>query len=399
MKPWESFKDESLGLEPWRLVVMAILILLFRRLPIVLLLKPVMPTIKTYREAFFSGWFGPMGVGAVFLSKIAKEEMKQVYPIVEGEELPVPIRLVNPVVLFIVLSSVFVHGTTIPLFKLGKRLRTRTMSFASSTSGQRRAQGPEIWRRRCKSRKNSPGSSSAETEHNAIHNTKVDERRRHQDSNSEEATLQSDYVVDMSHSNLSDDHTAEESILSHSENANDQCREKAKSSGGHEARTENTSSPDTHAIRFLEPTKPKTASQVSSSTAKNESTVSSVRSWIHRHASHDNNSAEGDSSSLAIGNFFRGLHRDSHHKPENGTLNTPEALNDNSKDNNLDDYPHIEVWEEDNMLVIVDTTEPGSQIVVDKAEPCWRQKMKEHINELQQQMNHSSYQSLRTTKA
>ncbi|KAI8086557.1 Cation/H+ exchanger, partial [Halteromyces radiatus] len=122
--PWNDFGNVSLGLAPWRLVVLAILVLLFRRLPIVLLLKPVMPAMKTYREALFSGWFGPMGVGAVFLSKIAKEQLTKVY----GEE-PISVQVINPVVLFIVLSSVLVHGTTIPLFKLGKRIRSRTLSI------------------------------------------------------------------------------------------------------------------------------------------------------------------------------------------------------------------------------------------------------------------------------
>ncbi|KAI8062124.1 Cation/H+ exchanger, partial [Gongronella butleri] len=124
--PWSEFTNASIGLAPWRLVVLAIMILLFRRLPIVLLLKPAMPSIKTYREAAFSGWFGPMGVGAVFLSKIAKEELEHVYA---GQPLPVSIQVINPVVLFIVLSSVLVHGTTIPLFKLGKRIRSRTLSI------------------------------------------------------------------------------------------------------------------------------------------------------------------------------------------------------------------------------------------------------------------------------
>ncbi|ORX47234.1 Sodium/hydrogen exchanger, partial [Hesseltinella vesiculosa] len=129
--PWSDFTNASLGLEPWRLVVLATMILLFRRLPIVLLLKPVMPCMKSYREAAFSGWFGPMGVGAVFLSKIAKEELEKVY---HGQEIPVSIKVINPVVLFIVLSSVLVHGTTIPLFKLGKRIRSRTLSISSISS-------------------------------------------------------------------------------------------------------------------------------------------------------------------------------------------------------------------------------------------------------------------------
>ncbi|OAD01753.1 hypothetical protein MUCCIDRAFT_144908, partial [Mucor lusitanicus CBS 277.49] len=115
--PWSDFGNAALGLTPWRLVVIAILILLFRRLPILIVLKPVMPAMRTYREAIFSGWFGPMGVGAVFLSMVAKEEMIEIFH--EDEVKPLTIELISPVVLFIVLSSTLVHGTTIPLFKIG----------------------------------------------------------------------------------------------------------------------------------------------------------------------------------------------------------------------------------------------------------------------------------------
>ncbi|OAD79245.1 hypothetical protein PHYBLDRAFT_14428, partial [Phycomyces blakesleeanus NRRL 1555(-)] len=128
--PWSDFGNAELGLSAWRLVAMAILILLFRRLPIVVLLKPVMPAMKTYQEAVFTGWFGPMGVGAVFLSKIAKEELMKVYT---NQEEPISVKVINPIVLFIVLSSVVVHGTTIPLFKLGKSIQTRTLSISSIT--------------------------------------------------------------------------------------------------------------------------------------------------------------------------------------------------------------------------------------------------------------------------
>jgi len=59
--PWEQFNAEQiLGLTAWRLVVVAILVLLFRRLPIMLILKPVIPDLKTWREASFAGHFGPM---------------------------------------------------------------------------------------------------------------------------------------------------------------------------------------------------------------------------------------------------------------------------------------------------------------------------------------------------
>ncbi|KAI8369985.1 Cation/H+ exchanger, partial [Blakeslea trispora] len=131
--PWSDFNNEELGLSTWRLITIAVLVLFFRRLPIVVLLKPLMPAIKTYREAVFSGWFGPMGVGAVFLSIIAKEELVVAS---EGKERPVSVEVISPVVLFVVFCSVLVHGTTIPLFKLGKRIRTRTLSITSISSNQ-----------------------------------------------------------------------------------------------------------------------------------------------------------------------------------------------------------------------------------------------------------------------
>lgn len=89
-----------------------------------------MPAIKTYREAVFSGWFGPIGVGAVFLSTIAKEELESIY---EDREKPVSTRIIGPVVLFIVFTSVVIHGTTVPLFKFGKRIHTRTVSITKSS--------------------------------------------------------------------------------------------------------------------------------------------------------------------------------------------------------------------------------------------------------------------------
>jgi NhaP-type Na+/H+ or K+/H+ antiporter len=110
-----------------------------------LVLKPVMPAMTTYWEALFSGWFGPMGVGAVFLSTIAKEDMLEIFE--EPESQPVTIELISPVVLFIVLASTLVHGTTIPLFKLGDRIRTRTLSIASSSSTSQVIRLPKFTRK------------------------------------------------------------------------------------------------------------------------------------------------------------------------------------------------------------------------------------------------------------
>ena len=60
-QPWGYFVDATLGLSLWRLVVLAILILLFRRIPVVVAFTRAIPAIETYREALFSGWFGPIG--------------------------------------------------------------------------------------------------------------------------------------------------------------------------------------------------------------------------------------------------------------------------------------------------------------------------------------------------
>ena len=62
--PFHMFKDPALSLSVWRLIVIAILILILRRLPIVIALYKWIPDIKTFHEAVFSGHFGPIGVGS-----------------------------------------------------------------------------------------------------------------------------------------------------------------------------------------------------------------------------------------------------------------------------------------------------------------------------------------------
>ena len=58
--------DARMGaVQAWRLVVLAILVLLSRRLPIMVAMYRWMPDVKTWREAVFSGHFGPMGIGAI----------------------------------------------------------------------------------------------------------------------------------------------------------------------------------------------------------------------------------------------------------------------------------------------------------------------------------------------
>ena len=65
--PFSAWADASLTLTPWRLVLLAISILALRRIPCIFALQWFIPDIKTKREALFSGHFGPMGVGAIFI--------------------------------------------------------------------------------------------------------------------------------------------------------------------------------------------------------------------------------------------------------------------------------------------------------------------------------------------
>jgi NhaP-type Na+/H+ or K+/H+ antiporter len=58
--PFDSFNNPALGITPWRLVVLFIAILALRRIPSVLLLYRWVPEISTWREALFTGHFGPV---------------------------------------------------------------------------------------------------------------------------------------------------------------------------------------------------------------------------------------------------------------------------------------------------------------------------------------------------
>ncbi|KAJ2963939.1 hypothetical protein NQZ79_g1139 [Umbelopsis isabellina] len=314
--PWSSFYIPELGVEPWRLVVIAILILLFRRLPIVLLLKPVLPALKTYREAFFAGWFGPMGVGAVFLSILAKEELEKVH----GEKNPASVELIAPIVLFIVLSSVLVHGTTIPLFQLGKRIHTRTLSIASSHNQVSRLPKLQFgqtlsFHRDDDARSGRSGHSRdlemslSRTERNTLFNTPQERpsaSRNEADSSGETTIVPAESnspgefeAVDMTGASYSDDDDVpdEEFLPNDDEDATNQMY---GGQGVHPADPEGTepknpplpahlqaetqpdsqrggSSNEMSSIRFLEPVKPRSSTQANLNVERNESSVTSLR--------------------------------------------------------------------------------------------------------------------------
>lgn len=98
--PWDQWA--RLG---WLAVALAAAILLLRRLPALLLLRPLLPALSDVRASAYAGWFGPIGVAALLYASMAKTRT--------GEEL---VWTVGSLVVF---ASLLVHGmTATPLTKL-----------------------------------------------------------------------------------------------------------------------------------------------------------------------------------------------------------------------------------------------------------------------------------------
>lgn len=112
--PWDEFhQPDTTGLTWGRLIGLGFLILLFRRIPAILGMYKLMPNVcKNYKEAFFMGYFGPIGAGAVFYV----EHTRHLYPeLGHGDEEETQlVRVMIPVVYFLVLFSIVVHGLSIP---------------------------------------------------------------------------------------------------------------------------------------------------------------------------------------------------------------------------------------------------------------------------------------------
>ncbi|KAM4060558.1 sodium/hydrogen exchanger family protein [Hirsutella rhossiliensis] len=129
--PWSGFVHNSVPLlSIGRLVVLGVLVLLLRRLPWVFGMHRWIHQIRQARQAIFVGFFGPIGVSAVFYLFISLEFIQEHLSNADGvprsdvEHLGETIRVV---VWFLVVCSIIVHGLSIPLGKLGC-LAPRTLS-------------------------------------------------------------------------------------------------------------------------------------------------------------------------------------------------------------------------------------------------------------------------------
>ncbi|EWC45325.1 hypothetical protein DRE_00724 [Drechslerella stenobrocha 248] len=142
--PWDQYNRPEWGLEPWRLVCISLLVIFFRRIPVMVILRPLIPDIKTFRESLFAGHFGPIGVGAIFVAILARSELATGNAATPLAELPAPdshfenlllIEVIWPVVTFMVISSIIVHGSSIAVFTLGKRINRMTLTMSYTTQG------------------------------------------------------------------------------------------------------------------------------------------------------------------------------------------------------------------------------------------------------------------------
>ncbi|KAK9240601.1 Sodium/hydrogen exchanger family-domain-containing protein [Lipomyces kononenkoae] len=127
--PWTDFNTPQIPV--WRFVVMGLAILVFRRLPIVLVLHKAIPRVESFREAIFAGFFGPIGVGAVFYLSLLLDTLAT---FTQTEEVAYIANVAPLVIYFLVVSSVIVHGISIPALVLGPTM-PRTLSRSLTQLG------------------------------------------------------------------------------------------------------------------------------------------------------------------------------------------------------------------------------------------------------------------------
>lgn len=121
--PWSEFNSEVTGITPARLVALGILVLVLRRIPVMMVIYKTMPnTIKDWKESLFMGYFGPIGIGAVFYVEHARHLFPHLKDAETHEEENM-LRAMGPVVYFLVLFSIIVHGLSIPALETIYRWR------------------------------------------------------------------------------------------------------------------------------------------------------------------------------------------------------------------------------------------------------------------------------------
>jgi hypothetical protein len=137
--PWVSFRVNDV-IPIYRLIFLGVLILLFRRVPVVLAMHKYIPEIEHIQQAVFVGFFGPIGVSAIFYLYVSLDFLNNVT--VDGapdgvvrEDAKRLQDVMRVVIWFLAICSIVVHGLSVPLGKLGYHL-PRTMSGAFTPTSE-----------------------------------------------------------------------------------------------------------------------------------------------------------------------------------------------------------------------------------------------------------------------
>ena len=113
--PFENFHIPELGITPWRLATLCVAILFVRRIPAMFMLYKWIPEIRNWKEALFTGHFGPMGVGAVFVSTLALHKLPSPRYPPETQQDYLALML-QPIVTSVVLGSIIIRASFFLLF-------------------------------------------------------------------------------------------------------------------------------------------------------------------------------------------------------------------------------------------------------------------------------------------
>ncbi|KPI35731.1 Na(+)/H(+) antiporter 2 [Cyphellophora attinorum] len=137
--PWVDFRVNDV-IPLWRLVLLGIGILVLRRIPIVLAMHKWIHQIEHWKHAGFVGFFGPIGVSAIFYLYISIDYLRTEFTEDDAmrEEAARLEEIMRVVIWFLAICSIVVHGMSIPLGKAGWHLpRTLSMTMSTSDDGSR----------------------------------------------------------------------------------------------------------------------------------------------------------------------------------------------------------------------------------------------------------------------
>jgi len=112
--PWRLFAHSPV-IPIYRLIFLGILVLLLRRLPIIFAMHKQIHQIEQRRQALFVGFFGPIGVSAIFYLYISLEFLEKIQ--VNGEvreDAAYLMQVLEVVIWFLVICSVVSRFPSIP---------------------------------------------------------------------------------------------------------------------------------------------------------------------------------------------------------------------------------------------------------------------------------------------